>query len=58
MNQRHIYRILGIAAVCLAAVLPAGAAVNVGGGRVDKHEASEWQVPGRYFARSAAYLRG
>jgi hypothetical protein len=66
MNQRDVYRMLGTAAVCLAPVLPAGAvtlrctqdSVNVGGARVDKHKASEWQVPGRHSARSAAYLHG
>jgi hypothetical protein len=61
MNQRRLCRMLGVAAVYLAAALPASAltlrrpqdSVNVGGACVDKYEASMWQVP----ASNAALIR-
>ena len=53
MNQRHSYRVLGLAAACLAGALPAGAltlrcppdSVKVGDLCVDTYEASVWQIP-------------
>jgi hypothetical protein len=61
MNARRVCHMLGIAAVCLAAALPARAlplrcpqdSVNVGGACVDKYDASVWQVP----ASNAALIR-
>jgi formylglycine-generating enzyme required for sulfatase activity len=53
MNQRHLYRALGIAAFSVAATLPAGAltlrcprdSVKVGDACIDSYEASVWQIP-------------
>ena len=53
MNPRHLCRLFGVAAVCLAAALPASAlilkcppdSVKVGDACVDKYESSIWQIP-------------
>lgn len=53
MNQRHLYRMLGAAAVYLAAALPANAlllrcppdSVKAGDLCIDKYESSIWQIP-------------
>ena len=53
MNQRHLCRMFGVAAVCLAAALPASAlmlrcppdSVKVGDACIDKYESSIWQIP-------------
>ena len=53
MNQRHLRRMLGVAAVYLAAALPASAlqlrcppdSVKVGDACIDKYESSIWQIP-------------
>ena len=61
MNQRHLCRMFGIAAVCLAAALPASAlrlkcppdSVKVGDTCIDKYESSIWRIP----AGNAALVR-
>ncbi len=53
MNQRHMCRMLGIAAVCVAGAMPATAltlrcrrdSVKVGEVCIDTYEASVWQIP-------------
>lgn len=53
MNQRHLYRMFGAAAVYLAAALPASAlllrcppdSVKAGDLCIDKYESSIWQIP-------------
>ena len=63
MNQRRLCRMIGIAAVCLAAAMPASAltlrcprdSVKVGDVCIDKYEASVWQIPaGEHGARQTS----
>ena len=53
MNQRHTYRMLGVAAVCIAGAMPATAltlrcppdSIKAGNVCIDTYEASIWQLP-------------